>query len=168
MKVDSARTVFKALTDARVRFLLAGGLAVNVYGLLRFTLDIDLVVQLVPENVQRAFDALASVGYRPMVPVTADQFGDERMREGWIREKGMRVLRFHSDEHWQTPVDLFVTEPFSFEEEYHAATIREISGVGVVRVVTLETLRRMKEEAGRPQDLADLDNLKLRREEEDG
>lgn len=65
-------------------------------------------------------------------------------------------------------MDLFVTEPFSFEEEYMAATIREISGVGGVRVVSLGTLKRMKEEAGRPQDLADLDNLRLRQEKEDG
>lgn len=166
MKADSAREVFRALTDARVRFLLVGGLAVNVYGLMRMTLDIDLVVQLIPENVQRAFDALAAVGYRPMIPVTAEQFGDEQTRQTWIREKGMRVLRFHSDRHWQTPVDLFVSEPFPFEEEYKAATIREISGVGDIRVVSLETLKRMKQDAGRPQDLADLDSLKLRGEEQ--
>jgi hypothetical protein len=142
-------------------------LAVNVYGLLRMTLDIDLVVQLLPENIRRAFEALASLEYRPMVPVTAEQFSDSSTREMWIREKGMRVLRFHSDRHWQTPVDLFVTEPFSFDEEFEAATLRELSGVGEVRVVSLKTLKRMKEEAGRPQDLADLDNLRLRREKDD-
>lgn len=168
MKADSARVVFKALTDAQVRFLVVGGLAVNVYGLLRMTLDIDLVVQLVPQNIQRAFQALASAGYRPMVSVTAEQFADAETRETWFREKGMRVLRFHSDEHWQTPVDLFVVEPFSFEDEYKAATIRELSGVGAIRVVALETLKRMKEEAGRPQDLADLDSLRFRREEQGG
>lgn len=164
MKANSVRAVLKALTEADVRFLVVGGLAVSVYGLLRLTLDVDLVLELVPQNIQRAFAALASVGYRPMIPVTAEQFADAPTRARWFRENGMRVLRFQSDEHWQTPVDLFVTEPFPFAQEYETATVRELFGPGKVRVVSLETLRRMKEEAGRPQDLADLDGLKLRPE----
>lgn len=164
MTASSARAVFKALTDAGVRFLVVGGLAVNAYGYLRLTLDIDLVVQLTAENIRRAFDALASLGYRPMVPVTAEQFGDAPTREGWIRDKGMRVLRFHSDLHPLTPVNLFVTEPFPFEKAYRNATVRELTDAGGIRVVALHTLKQMKQEAGRPQDLADLDNLELRKE----
>ncbi len=161
MKANSAHAVFKALMDAHVRFLLVGGLAVNVYGYLRMTLDIDLVVQLIPENIYAAFDALATEGYRPMVPVTAEQFAHTPTREIWIQEKGMRVLRFYSGKHRQTPVDLFVTEPFPFEEEYTVATIREISDAGPIRTVSLKTLKRMKQDAGRPQDLLDLESLRL-------
>lgn len=152
---------------ADVCFLIAGGLAVNVYGLLRMTLDIDLVVQLSADNIARTFDALASTGYHPMIPVTAADFGDVATREKWIREKGMRVLRFHSDQHWQTPVDIFVWEPFPFDVEYRQATIRELAGIGNLRVVSLQTLIRMKKEAGRSQDLADLDNLRLRLDRHD-
>jgi hypothetical protein len=165
MTSNSALAVFKALAEAKVRFLLAGGLAVNVYGYLRLTMDIDLVVQLIPQNIDRAFEALASLGYRPTVPVTAVQFADPTAREAWIRDKGMRVLRFYSDLHRETAVDLFVSEPFSFDEEYDRATIRHDSGIGELRVVSLAALKRMKQEAGRPQDLADLDNLRLRAED---
>jgi len=167
MKAASGRDVFRSLVEADVRFLVAGGLAVNVHGLLRMTLDIDLVVKLESGNIARLFAALASVGYHPAVPVSADQFADVTTRESWIREKNMRVLRFHSNEHWETPVDVFVSEPFSFDEEYDRAVIRELVGVGGIRVVSLPTLMRMKEEAGRPQDLADLDNLRLRRDRHD-
>lgn len=167
MKADSARRVFSALSTAEVRFVIVGGLAVNVYGYLRLTLDIDLVVQLVPDNIRRAFDALASAGYRPTVPVTAEQFADTAQRETWIREKGMRVLRFHSDDHPQTPVDLFVEEPFVFDEEYERATIGTAYGATGLRVVALGTLRRMKQAAGRPQDILDLENLGLRPERDD-
>ena len=167
MKADSARRVFSALSTAEVRFVIVGGLAVNVYGYLRLTLDIDLVVQLVPDNIRRTFDALASAGYRPTVPVTAEQFADAAQRETWIREKGMRVLRFHSDDHPQTPVDLFVEEPFVFNEEYERATIGAAYGATGLRVVALGTLRRMKQTAGRPQDILDLENLGLRPERDD-
>jgi len=162
MRARSGREVFHALVGNDVRFLVVGGLAVNVHGLPRMTLDIDLVVQLDHDNIARAFEALASVGYAPLVPVSAADFGDVATRERWIHEKHMHVLRFHSDEHWQTPVDLFVSEPFPFDAEYDAATVRELTGVGGIRVVSLPTLMRMKKQAGRPQDLADLDNLRLR------
>ena len=162
MRATSGREVFRALVEADVRFIVAGGLAVNVHGLLRMTLDIDLVVKLEPGNIVRTFGALASVGYRPAVPVSATEFGDATVRETWVHEKNMRVLRFHSDEHWETPVDVFVSEPFPFDEEYDRAVIRELAGIGGIRVVSLRTLMRMKEAAGRPQDLADLDNLRLR------
>ena len=162
MRAASGRAVFRALVDADVRFLVAGGLAVNVHGFMGMTLDIDIVVKLEPGNIARAFGALASVGYRPTVPVSEAEFGDAAVREGWVREKNMRVLRFHSDEHWDTPVDVFASEPFSFDEEYDRAVIRELAGIGGVRVVSLTTLMRMKENAGRPQDIADVDNLRLR------
>ena len=162
MRTASGRAVFKALVDADVRFLVAGGLAVNVHGFMRMTLDIDLVVKLDPGNIRRAFAALASGGYGPTVPVSAGEFGDAELRDRWVREKNMRVLRFHSDEHWDTPVDLFASEPFPFDEEYDRSVVRELAGIGGVRVISLRTLIRMKEAAGRPQDLADIDNLRLR------
>lgn len=165
MRKESVRAVFKALNDEGVRFLLAGGLAVNAHGVLRFTADIDLVVQLVAENIARAFAAMERVGYRPIVPVSAESFADPRTRESWIRDKGMRVLRFHSDEHWETPVDFFAEEPFPFDQEYARAPVRDFDDELSVRVLTLETLQRLKQEAGRPKDLADLDDLTRRMED---
>ena len=44
-----------------VRYLVAGGLAVNVHGYLRFTKDVDLVVQLESDNIRRALAALGTL-----------------------------------------------------------------------------------------------------------
>ncbi len=76
----------------------------------------DVVIELIPESIERALAALASVGYRPNVPVTMKQFATESVREGWIRDKGMQVLQFWSDAHRETSVDVFVHEPFPFED----------------------------------------------------
>ena len=65
MKVDDVRTILRALNDANVRYLIVGGLAVVAHGYVRFTQDIDLVVQLERENVLRAMNALTAIGYRP-------------------------------------------------------------------------------------------------------
>ena len=58
MKLSSFEAIATALSDAQVRYLVAGGLAVGARGYLRFTKGVDLVVQLDPENIQCAFAAL--------------------------------------------------------------------------------------------------------------
>jgi hypothetical protein len=165
MKLASFEALVAALEGAGVRYLVAGGLAVNAHGYLRFTRDVDVVVQLVPDNIQRAFSALTTLGYRPLVPITASQFADGALREGWIRDKGMQVLQFWSDAHRETPVDVFVREPFVFDEEYEHALVKPL-GSDAVRFVSIPALIRMKEEAGRPQDRIDIDYLRMRLEDD--
>lgn len=161
MKAASVRAVLSALRDAGVRYLVADGLAVNAYGFLRFTKDADLVIELIPENINAAFNALASLGYKPGVPITAEQFANPQNRESWIREKDMKVLQFWSAEHRQTPLDIFIHIPFDFETEFTAASTKELREIGPIPIVTLPTLFRMKKAANREQDRIDLDNLRL-------
>ena len=159
MRLASFETIAKALESAGVRYLVAGGLAVNAHGVLRFTKDLDVVVQLVPENISRAFSALRSLGYRPSVPVTATQFSDPEQRQKWLEEKGMQVLQFWSDEHRETPIDMFVHEPFVFDEEYERALLKPLHDIVAVRFVSLPTLIEMKRTVGRPEDISDVEQL---------
>lgn len=160
MKFTSFETLIKALDAAGVRYLIAGGLAVNAYGYLRFTKDVDVVVHLAPENIERAFAALDSLGYRPMVPITAEQFSDAAQRERWIHDKGMKVLQFWSDAHRETPVDVFVIEPFDFNKEFDQSIAKSLGAVAV-HFVSIPTLIRMKEVAGRTQDKLDIHELRM-------
>lgn len=162
MKLASFEALVEALKAAGVRYLVAGGLAVGAHGHVRFTKDVDLVVQLIPANIERAFAALASLGYRPSVPITSDQFANRALRESWIRDKGMQVLNFWSDAHRETPVDVFVTEPFDFDAEYGRALVKQLYGSIDVRFVSVSTLIGMKELAGRMQDRIDIENLRSR------
>lgn len=168
MKVAAFEAIAAALRDAEVRYLVAGGLAVNAHGYLRLTFDVDLVIQLRPENILSAFQALARVGYRPSVPVTADQFADKAQRAQWIRDKGMQVLNFHSDLYRQVPVDVFVAEPFAFDGEYEAAMCAELAPGLMVRFVSIPALIAMKRLANRPRDLDDIEHLRWIMEERNG
>jgi hypothetical protein len=82
--------------------VLAGGLAVNASGYLRFTRHVAVVLQLSPENIISAFAALGKLGYRPIVPVTAADFADPAKRSAWVRDKHMTVLSFWSESHRAT------------------------------------------------------------------
>ena len=159
MKLGSFDELVRALDKAGVRYLVAGGLAVNAHGYLRFTKDVDIVLQFAPENILAAFAALQAIGYRPLVPVTAADFADPVKRAEWIRDKGMTVLNFWCESHRDTPVDVFVTEPFDFDEEYSRALVKPLGAVAV-RFVSIPSLVRMKEIAGRPQDTIDIEYLR--------
>jgi hypothetical protein len=161
LKAASVEALVRALNAFEVRFLIAGGLAVVAHGYLRSTKDADIVVELTPENVKASFDALASLGYRPLVPVTASQLGDAATRRALIEDKGMQVLQFWSDAHRETPVDVFVDFPFDFEAEFANALVKPTSNAGNVRFVSIPVLIRMKEIAGRSQDLTDIEHLKV-------
>jgi len=147
------------LNDAKVCYFVVGGLAVVAHGYVRTTTDLDLVIGLAPDNITRGLQALIGIGYRMAIPVSVEQFADAGQRDAWRRDKGMLVLKLWSDQHKRTPIDVFVYEPFDVRLE-------EKKGVRViwnedlsVPVVSKDTLLAMKREAGRPQDLADIDAL---------
>jgi len=159
MELQGVETIFEALNDAGVEYLVVGGLAVNAHGYVRMTMDVDLVIGLEPENILAGLRALEDAGFRPSIPVTHKQFADPANRERWRAEKDMRVLKLWSDAAPLTPLDVFVYEPFDFDCEYAAAVRTSIKEGVDVPIVRLATLLSMKEAAGRPQDLADIDAL---------
>ena len=161
MKLASFEAIVRALKEAGVRYLIAGGLAVNAHGYLRFTKDADFVIELIPDNIKRVFRALEPLGYTPLAPVTAEQFADPTIRNSWIQDKHMQVLQLWSDRHRETSIDIFVHEPFPFEEEYAKAFLKPLYGTLEVRFVSLTTLIKMKEVAGREQDRIDLEHLRM-------
>jgi len=165
MRLASFESIAQALHDASVRYLIAGGLAVNAHGYLRFTKDVDVVLQLEGANVRRALAALAALGYRPAIPVRIEEFADPAKRRTWVTEKGMQVFQLWSDAHVETPIDVFVDEPFPFDEEYGRALVRPLGPGLDVRFVSIATLIRMKDAADREQDRIDIANLRLKLDE---
>ena len=166
MKLASLEAIVGVLNEASVRYLIAGGLAVNAHGYIRHTQDVDLVIALDSANVLRAFAMLGKLGYKPSVPITPEQFANAELRREWIRDKFMKVLNFYSDKHRETTVDVFVDEPFDFEREYVVAMQGELAPGLNVRFVSLPTLIAMKEEANRPRDLDDIQHLRWILEEQ--
>ncbi len=134
-------------------------MAAHGYG--RVTFDIDLVLQLQPDNINRAMHALASLGYKPFVPVKSSDFADPDIRKIWIEEKNMIVFQLYSEQHEATRIDLFVNEPFDFDEEYNKALIENFLPGVPVRFVSIKTLIRMKELVGREKDREDIRQLKI-------
>ncbi|MEO5617587.1 MAG: hypothetical protein ABIS67_07425 [Candidatus Eisenbacteria bacterium] len=165
MTTHSVEAIVRALTAADVRYLIVGGLAVVAHGFVRFTADVDLVLDPSTEALRRAVTALGGLGYRPRAPVAFEEFPDPEQRARWMRDKGLTVFSLFSSEHGATEVDLFVEPPFDFEKAYSDAVRLEVAPGVPATFVALEELISMKRAAARPQDLQDVAGLEARREE---
>ncbi len=160
MTVHPIEQVLSALNATGVRYLVVGGVAVVLHGHLRTTADLDLVVSLEPANARRAIEALTGLGYRPRAPVAAERFADATERAAWIAENGLTVFSLWSDRTPSLEVDLFVREPFDFEQAW-ARRVTVSLDTTTATVVGLQDLLALKREARRPQDLADVAALEV-------
>jgi hypothetical protein len=151
-------SVLKAFQDADVRYVLVGGLAVLLHGVDRLTADIDLVVDLAPEQASRAVGTLLDLGFKANVPVDARLFADAAVRERWRNEFGLLVLSFWDPENRRPTVDLFAEYPMDFELLYRDAASLVV-GQTSVRVASVQHLIAIKQAAGRPKDLDDAARL---------
>lgn len=124
------------------------------------TVDLDIMIDLSEENVGRLVGVLERLGYVPRVPVVPGELVSREKREEWIREKGAVVFTFVDPKTPLKHVDIFLVNPTDFEDAYAR---RQLIPVGdtVISTVSLDTLIRMKEAAGRPRDLEDVRHLKM-------
>jgi predicted nucleotidyltransferase len=159
MKLADVEAILRALNDAQARYLIVGGLAVIAHGYVRLTVDVDIVLNLQPDNVLRAMKALDAIGYRPLVPVKASEFADEKSRDSWRKEKNMIVFQMMNLDRPSTRLDIFLSEPFDFDREYSTAKWEDVAGIRSP-VLRIETLIAMKQEAARGKDLGDAGELR--------
>ncbi len=156
--------IFRALVEEDIRFVVAGGIAVNLLGVPRFTADLDLIVALDERNVNKFVRCMADMGYKPKVPVPAEAFADQGNREKWVREKNMRVFSFIQPNRPYELIDVFVKEPIPFSEMWREKENIRIENIEVP-VVSIEHLLQLKQAAGREQDLSDIDALQRLQED---
>lgn len=75
--------VIETLSRAGVRYVVVGGFAVVLHGHARLTADLDLAVDLSPNEARKAVDTLMGMGLRPRAPVDAAELADVAARERW-------------------------------------------------------------------------------------
>ena len=151
--------LFSVLTASGARFVIVGGLATLMHGVDRTTADVDLIIDLAPESARAAIDALTRAGYRSMAPVDPTRFADAATRAAWQRDHGMHVFSLWHAANRSPTVDLFLESPIPFDDLWRDAVDMSFRGV-TVKVASLAHLIRLKEIAGRPQDLADIERLR--------
>ena len=159
--------VFQALNEANVRYIVVGGIATVLHGYVRATADIDLIIDLHPEEAAKAIRALSSYGFKPRAPVDASGFADVGQRERWVEEKGMTVFSVVHSDNSGLSVDLFARHQIPFEVLWSRSELMQL-GDTAVRVCSIDDLIELKRLAGRQQDLADIEQLTRIKAHKDG
>lgn len=138
------REFVESLNDNRVRYLVIGGYAVALHGHPRYTKDLDIWVEMNPENAARLIKALEQFGFGSLELQAADfLIPDQIIQLGYPPKR----------------IDLLTSAAgVDFASCYTARIEVEIDDVTVV-FIDLENLKKNKRAAGRLQDLADLENL---------
>lgn len=148
MDFDQTREVLMAFERTGVRYVIIGAVALNLQGLPRATLDLDVFIAPQRENVVRLREALKSVFDDPHLDeiTPKDLLGDYPAIQ-YVPPEGT----FH--------IDLLTRlgDAYSFEDLESERV--EFDGVEV-SVATAKTLYRMKKATVRPQDRADAERLR--------
>jgi predicted nucleotidyltransferase len=154
------QTIFKELNGSDIDYLVIGGLAVNFHGVPRMTYDIDLMVLLESENILKLVGKLTQWGYRPKVPIDPKDLADETKRNSWVHEKGMKALNFYSETLPIGEIDIVIDSPIPYKELKSRAIKIELREEKIP-TVSIHDLIELKLRAGRKQDLADVEHLRI-------
>jgi len=150
--------VLRAFQRHRVRYVLVGGIAVNLLGGMRNTADLDLLVEMTDTNLAKIVKILKRQGYSVRQPVDPMGIADRKTRADWIRNKHMRAFNFYKDMDFKE-VDLIIDSPVSYVTARKRARRVRIGSL-VLPVISLGDLIRMKRKAGRHVDKLDIRELK--------
>jgi len=148
--------VFKALNKEKVQYLVVGGVAVNLYGYVRFTGDLDLLLLLDPENLKKMHKVMKGLGYYERLPVSVKDLGDRKKVELWTKTKNLKAFTFCPPKDNPLQIDVVMDESLRFDKLVKKSVKKSFDNV-TIPVVSVDDLIRMKKVAGREKDLADIE-----------
>ena len=132
------------LNSTGVDYLIVGAHARVLYGIPRYTRDIDILVRVSPENAAKLEHVLLAFGFAS-TGVTAEDF----LVPHRVIQLGVEPYR----------IDLLTSiSGVEFDDAWSDRVAGQMDGVPVA-FLSLRAFRKNKLAAGRPKDLADLDDL---------
>jgi predicted nucleotidyltransferase len=134
----------QSLNDNHVRYLVIGGYAVAFHGHPRYTKDIDVWIEMQPDNAANMVRALEQFGFGSL-GLKSDDFleADQVIQLGYPPNR----------------IDVIMSpDGVEFESCHRTRVEATIDGVSV-NFIDLENLRKTKQATGRAQDIADLESL---------
>ena len=127
-----------------VKYLVVGGYAVAFHGHPRYTKDLDVWIELSQDNANKIVDALTEFG-----------FGSLDLKPKDFLERDHIIQLGHPPNR----IDICTTlKELKFEDCYKTRVEVEIQGLHI-DFIDIENLKKNKRATGRPQDLADAENL---------
>ncbi len=152
--------VLRAFQKEKVKYVIVGGVAFNLLGGYRNTLDLDILVSMTDENLSKVVTVLKKAGYHVLQPVDPLLIADKKTREDWIKNKNMKAFNFYKGEQSYEEVDIVIDSPVTFKDADKDALKIRVHGL-VLHVISPKKFIRMKKYSGRGKDLTDIEQIKI-------
>lgn len=153
--VNPYRELFKAMNDAGIRYLVVGGVAVNLHGYSRFTGDLDVLVALDALNLDRLGHLMEERGFVQRLPIDVRLLSDKKQVQQWITDKGLTAYTFIDAKLPQFSLDVLAGASLDFDTfEQHKAVITAEDLP--IPVISIDDLIGMKRRANRQKDIEDI------------
>ena len=152
-------TIFKEFNKKRIKYIVVGGLAVNLYGIPRMTYDIDLIIDFEEKNVKKFLFLLKKLGFKPKLSVELNDFLKKEKRNFWIKTKNMVAFNFVNPDIAISEIDVLINPTFEYLK-----VCKKINYVSIKKVkvplISIDDLIKMKSKTNRRQDKTDIKYLK--------
>ncbi len=148
-------SLFQHLHSENVRYLICGGLAVNIYGIPRMTADIDILLDFEEANIERFEKAIKLVNYSSSIPISLKSMVDKNERDRLIQDKNMVVYSFFNPRAGYMSLDILIDTPLGFEVMWEQREERNQDNFQI-NLVSLKHLIELKEYSNRKQDQDDI------------
>ncbi|MFC1594449.1 nucleotidyltransferase domain-containing protein [Candidatus Omnitrophota bacterium] len=150
--------ILRAFQRQKVKYIITGGIAVNLLGSLRTTADLDILVEMSDSNLAKAVSILKKKGYRIKQPIDPIGIADKKTREDWIRNKHLKAMNFYKAGGALKEVDIIIDSPVSYTKA-QASKVTIKSDDIALPVISIDNLIVMKKKAARESDTADIKEL---------
>jgi len=150
--------VFNALYLAKVKYLVVGGLAVNLHGVPRITYDIDIIISTDRNNVLKLNKVLNNLGYIPRLPINPNDIADNKILKDWIENRNLKAFSFYHKKDNYKIIDIVLVHPLNFNDAFKNKIVKNVKNIEIY-LASINDVVKMKEFSGRPQDLSDIIKL---------
>ena len=73
--------IFRELAQRKIRYLVIGGIAVNIHGYPRVTGDLDIMLSFERDNIKEFIALVKDLGFNPKIPARIEELSDSGIKE---------------------------------------------------------------------------------------
>jgi hypothetical protein len=117
--------LFQVLNTHKVKYLVCGGLAVNIYGIPRMTADVDILLEFTENNLTNFENAVKQLLLQNSIPISIKTFINKDERQKAKHEKKLFTYSYFSNQSGFMNLDVLLDVPLEFDLRWQNKTIKK-------------------------------------------
>lgn len=149
--------IFKKFAEAKIDYIIVGGIAANLLGMVRSTADLDILIDINTESLLKADSILRGLKYKMKQPIDIKKLNKGSLA-GLAKVKNLKAINYYKPSEI-SEIDIIIDSPVSFVQAKKKAGKVSVAGMPLP-VISIDDLIKMKSVTGRAVDKYDIAELK--------